>query len=250
MWEDSDIFIHGVEYRVSPNIDELFVGPNAVTGLQATISPDENTYTQLASVYVVMAVVIGGCAVFYGTLSLVYLIRNIRYARKIEVTPQQICLFLNVIGAFVRIGFVIDPFFGFGVFPFIIENILNTGSYQFPLFGVLIVIFYWDAAMRTYNSDGIPALKKMKIPLLVLIIVIFIMELVSSVLRGLYLDTFNVRIFLFFNSLGIHHNYYYNLYCDCIVCFCFLFLQRSSYIVSNAPSEKAQNYKRKRHKAC
>ncbi len=142
----------------------------------------------------------GAISVQTGTLAAVKLIKVLKTYGPTKPIPI-ICLSLTLIASMERLLFVVDPMFAYGIFPFIIGNILMTGSMHITLISILVLIFHWAEFLKDVTAPPSAILKKIRVPMGVCCSIIFIMEVISAFFRGLYYDAVSFKLMIVISGI-------------------------------------------------
>eukprot|EP01114_Cavostelium_apophysatum_P015693 TRINITY_DN4332_c0_g1_i4.p1 TRINITY_DN4332_c0_g1~~TRINITY_DN4332_c0_g1_i4.p1 ORF type:complete len:442 (-),score=93.43 TRINITY_DN4332_c0_g1_i4:85-1410(-) len=165
------------------------------------LTPGENQYSKLPLVVFTGAMLPFSVANIAGaTYKLVLFLRAVDFT----FAPPMTILGLEIAGNLIRGIWCIDPFYSHKLFNRMANTILYSLGVPFTLAATFLVAYYWQEALRVNQMPNVVrSIQKLKIPSIVVIVILFVVEIVTDVWRGswktstalLYATTF---LYLFF----------------------------------------------------
>lgn len=114
-----------------------------------------------------------------------------------QISMAQSVLWMNIVGCIIRvILFSADPFGASETTNFLFQQILLSLSFPFAIGGALLISLYWhEMIVKAGNRKINLFLDKMRTPFFCWCLFMFLFELTTSTLRGLFYS-FNVLVFI------------------------------------------------------
>ena len=143
---------------------------------------------------------------WFGALGAVYgfltffafykIIVTIKY-KGLHYTVPMVLLVMEFISNFLRLLYVtIDPVWTRRILPYVLSQMASTGTFPFGVYSLMLITFYWYELMNQSRLRAIPFLSKLHVPFWIAVFVIYAVELVDSILRGLNFASASILVTL------------------------------------------------------
>jgi len=119
----------------------------------------------------------------------------------IELSPSNICLSLIILGRMLRLFYYIDPTSVYRVFPEGSTTTMITIPIPLTIIANLLTAFYWQEVISQASSgklqvSSLITLRRWRWPCFIIILIIYALEIISSVGRALALSTYNALVYV------------------------------------------------------
>jgi len=153
-------------------------------------SEDYNPWLEVpnSGALIFYSVFLGGFAL---TVIIIALVKFITLVRRngCYLSLPHLILFFEMIGNAERlVAVTVDPLQFRLIFPLLVNQMLFTTSWPFTILTTMLVALYWHEIIHNTNIMVNAFLTKLKTPFWIIAAVLFVIEIVTSVLRGLSFD--------------------------------------------------------------
>lgn len=94
------------------------------------------------------------------------------------------CIIFEMLGALLRLAYtIVDPFYSYRMIPDRVHIVMITISFPFTLSAGILLTFFWAEALSRSSIQAKPFISAFKIPAIVVVVCLFIIEIVCSALR-------------------------------------------------------------------